>query len=174
MRQKHRLAGDSIELDRVQSREQIARDSSDGHRLPRTDDVVGEQHHPTGGEADGPGKDRRGVGNLAGGVGHGADEMPIDDPDGQQHEAADGKRQHGAHGAAAQQPVVHDDQPADADHGAEAEREEVGQPQLASERNHECARILAAAPNDEIGERQPFRYGSICLNWGVPEERSSS
>ena len=49
--------------------------------------------------------------------------------------AADEEAEHSAERAAAEQPVIHDDQPADADHRSPAEREVVDDAQLAGERS---------------------------------------
>ncbi len=77
-------AGDAIELHRIQSGKNVARNLPHGHRFPRTDDEVRQHHHPAGGKADRSGKNFRGVGDLAGGVGHGRYQLAVDVADGQQ------------------------------------------------------------------------------------------
>ena len=135
--EKNGAAGDAVEFDRVDAREDVSGDAADGDGLPRTDDEVGESHHPAGGEAGGAGKDGGGVGDLAGGVRHGNDEPAVDPSDGKQESATDGESEEGAQRAAAQQPVVHDDEPADADHGAPSQSEVVGGAQFAGESGQE-------------------------------------
>ena len=82
------------------------------------------------------GKNGGGVSDFASRVGHGDDQFAVDPSDGEQKRAADGEAQERAEGAAAQQPVVHDDEPADADHGAPAQGEVVGGAQFAGECVH--------------------------------------
>ena len=84
----------------------------------------------------GRGKDGGGVSDLARGVGHGDHQLAVDPSDGKQQRAADDEAEQRAERAAAQQPVVHDDQPADADHGSPAQGEVVGGAKLAGECGH--------------------------------------
>ena len=81
-------------------------------------------------------KHGRGVSDFAGGVGHGNDQFAVDPSDGKQNGATDDEAEERAESAAAEQPVVHDDEPADADHGSPAQCEEVGGAQLAGESVH--------------------------------------
>ena len=82
------------------------------------------------------GKYLRGVGGFAGGVGKALDPLAVDVADGQKNDSADGKTESGASGPAAAEPVVHEDEPAGADHGAESESEIVVQAKFASEGGH--------------------------------------
>ncbi len=58
--------------------------------------------------------------------------------------AADDEAEQRAERAAAEQPVVHDDEPADADHGSPAESEVVGGAELAGESVHEVVMTRVA------------------------------
>ena len=82
MGKKYGTAGDAIEFHGVERGEDVASDTADGYSLPRTDDEVGEGHHPSRGEADGAGKNRRGVGDFASGVGHRHHQLAVDPTDG--------------------------------------------------------------------------------------------
>ncbi len=137
MRQIHGTAGDAVEFDRIEAGNDVAGDAADGDGFPGADDEVGEHHHPSGGEADGTREDSGGVGDFSRGVGHGDHQLAVDPSDGKQERATDHEAEQGAESAAAEQPVVHDDQPADADHGSPAESEVVGGAELAGESVHE-------------------------------------
>ena len=58
---------------------------------------------------------------------------------GSSRRAADDEAEERAESAAAEQPVVHDDQPADADHGSPAQGEVVGGAEFAGESVHGVA-----------------------------------
>src|SRR5215469_6702961 len=136
MRKIDGFACNSIQLDAMQSREEIPGDASNGDRFPGTDDVIRQQHHPSGGIADGAREDRSGICDLSCSLWHRPHKMTVYNADWQQHCAADDKTENGAERTTAPQPVVHHDQPADADHGAETERKEISQAELTRERNH--------------------------------------
>src|SRR5579863_4665514 len=121
------LSRDAVDLDGIERGENIARDAPYGYGLPGADDEVGEHHHPSGGEADGAGECGGGVCDFASGVGHGGYQPAVDPADGEQQCAADGEAEKCAESAAAQEPVVHDDEPTDADHGAPGQGEVVGE-----------------------------------------------
>ena len=104
--------------------------------MPRTDDEVGKGHHPSRGEADGAGKNRRGVGDFASSVGHRHHQLAVDPTDGKQQRAPYGEAKYCSQRTAAQEPVVHDDEPADAHHGPPAQGEVVGDAQFAGELGH--------------------------------------
>ncbi|MGA3190795.1 MAG: hypothetical protein ABSF22_27150 [Bryobacteraceae bacterium] len=120
-------SGDSIDLKPIERREDVTGDAAHGDGFPRTDDEVGEHHHPPGGEADGAGKSRGGVRDLPRSIGHGGHQPAIDPADREKECATDGEAQQSAQCAAAQQPIVHHDQPADADHCPPAQGEVVGE-----------------------------------------------
>ena len=88
-------------------------------------------HHPARSKADRLGKDFGGVCDLARRIGHGHHQLAVNIADGKQQRAANGEAQNAAQRAAAQQPIVHDDQPAHADHGAPAEGEVIDHAELA-------------------------------------------
>ena len=71
VRQINGPARDAVEFHRIEPGKNVASNLPHGHRFPRTDDEVGQHHHPSGGKADRSRKNFRGVGDLAGGVGHG-------------------------------------------------------------------------------------------------------
>src|SRR5271165_2510882 len=100
MRQIHGPSSDAINLKRIQGGEEVAGDSSHGHRLPGADDEVRQQHHPAGGVTDGPGKDGGGVGDLSRSVRYRPNEVAVDKSDRQQHGAADYKSQDSSQRAA--------------------------------------------------------------------------
>jgi len=104
---------------------------TESHGFPGADDEVGQHHHPSGGEADPLRKDFGGVGDFGGRVGHAADQAPVHIANGEEQRAADGKSENRAENAAAQQPVVHHHQPADADHGAPSQGEVVDDAEFA-------------------------------------------
>jgi len=118
VRKINRASGDAVDLDRIERGDDVAGDAADGNGFPGADDEIGEHHHPSGGEADGAGECGGGVGDFAGGVRHRGHQPAVDPADGEQQCATDGEAEKCAQRAAAQQPVVHDDEPADADHGA--------------------------------------------------------
>jgi hypothetical protein len=78
-------------------------------------------------------KDLGGIRDLARSIGHGGYEFAVDVANRQQERTANGESENAAEGAATREPVVHDHQPADADHRAPTEREVVGDPELAGE-----------------------------------------
>jgi hypothetical protein len=125
-----------IRCGRIETRNDITGDAAHRDRLPRAHDEVGESHHPAGGETDGARKDRGGIGNFSCCVGHGDDQLAVDPPDGKQDRAADDEAEQRAECASAQQPVIHDDEPAHAHHGSPAQREVVGGAELAGESGH--------------------------------------
>ena len=62
--------------------------------------------------------------------------LPVYPRDRQQQGTTDRESEHSTQDAAAQQPVVHDDQPSDADHGAPSQGEIVSGAQFAGESGH--------------------------------------
>ena len=78
----------------------------------------------------------RSVGGFPGGVGNALDPLAIDEADGKQNDSANGKTECRTRWTAAAEPIVHEDQPAGADHGAEGEREIVVQAKFASKGGH--------------------------------------
>ena len=114
------VSGDAVEFDGIEWRKNVGGDATDGNGFPGADDEVGEGHDPSGGEADAAGEGGGGVGDFAGGVGHGGDQLAVDPSDGEQGCAADDEAEKCAESAAAEEPVVHDDKPADTDHASPA------------------------------------------------------
>ena len=106
---------------------------------PWADNEIGERHHPSGGEADGSGENGRRVGDLARGIGHRDYKLSVDPADRKQQRAADYESEDCAERTAAEQPVVHDDEPADANHGAPSECEIVCGAEFAGEGGQEVA-----------------------------------
>ena len=135
-REKHGLAGHSIKLDAIQPRNNVGCDLADGHGFPRADDEIRQQHGPAGEIAHAGRKDLSCVGGFAGGVREPPHPLAIDVADGKKEQSTQRKPQSGAEWAAASEPVVHQHEPAGADHGAEGQREVVVQPQLARELRH--------------------------------------
>ena len=135
-REKNGLASDAIELEGIERGKNVGGDFSEGDGFPRADDEVGEKHHPAGEVADDGRKNLRGVGGFAGGVGKTLDPLAVDVADGKKNDSADGETESGAERTAAAEPVVHEDEPAGADHGAEGEREIIVEAKFASEGGH--------------------------------------
>src|SRR5580700_7495010 len=126
MRKVNGTSAYTIEFEGVERRDDVGGDAAHGHSLPRADDEIGERHHPSGGKADAPGKCSGGVSDFAAGIWHGCYEPAIDPADGQEQRTANRKPEQSAEGATAEQPVIHDHEPADPDHGAPREREVIG------------------------------------------------
>ena len=116
-------SGDFIQRSRVESGDHAGEQVTDRGRLPRADDRVGEHHGPRRGEGDGRGKDALGVCDLAAGIRKARDESAVRPRDRQKKHSPEEKAERGAAGSAPFEPVVHEDDPADADHGPEAEGE---------------------------------------------------
>src|SRR5713226_529485 len=142
MRKIDGIAAETVQLVRVQRREQISSDSSCGQPLERTSKEVAEEDHPAGGKADASWKEKRDISGLSGRVGDRPDQLAIDVADRQQHQGADGESQDCAQRAAALQQIVHDNQPGGTDHHAEGQRKVIDQSQLASQCDHEIYRSL--------------------------------
>ena len=142
VRQENRASRDAVEFHRIETGNDVTGDASDGDGFPRTHDEVGEGHHPAGSKADRARKDRGSVGYFSGGVGHGDDEFAVDPSDGKQKRSADYETKECAEGAAAEKPVVHDDEPAHAHHGSPPKSEVVGGAELAGECGHGIGRAL--------------------------------
>ncbi len=122
-RQRDCLPGHRVEHDLVHRREDPGKQVPDGHGLPGTDDRVGQHHHPPGGEADAARENALGIGDLGAGIGYRAHQPAVGLRNRQQQQRAAEKPEHGAARAAPAQPVIHDDEPADADHAAKPECE---------------------------------------------------
>ncbi len=116
-------AGNRVELVRIQAREHAREQVPGGHRFPRADDRVGQHHRPAGGKAEERRHHLFGVRDLRAGVLNLLDQAAVGVGDGKQQQAAYQETEHAAARAAARQPVIHQDEPANADHRAEAERE---------------------------------------------------
>src|SRR5712672_957273 len=119
--QENRLAGNAIQGERIERRKDIGSDFSDGYCFPWADDEVGEEHYPAGEKTNNGRKNLRGVGGFAGGVGEPLDPLAVDVTDREKEESAEGEAQRGTKRAAAAEPIVHEHQPANTDHGAERE-----------------------------------------------------
>ena len=133
---KNGLAGDAIEFEGIELRKNVGRELSHNDSFPGADDEVGEKHDPAGEIADERGKDLCGVGRFAGGVGNATYPLAVDVADGKKEDAGEAEAEHGAERAAACEPVVHENDPACADHGAKAECEIVGEGKLAGKGGH--------------------------------------
>ena len=135
-REKDGLTGDMVKHETVERRENIGGDFADGDGFPGANDEVGEEHHPASEVADEGRENLGGVGGFAGGVGKALDPLAVDVADGKKNDAADGKTECGANGTAAAEPIIHEDEPAGADHGAESESEVVVEAEFAGECGH--------------------------------------
>ncbi len=94
-------AGNAVDLERIKRRDNVAGDAADGYGFPGTDDEVGQQHDPSGGEADVAGESGRSVGDLTCGVWHCGDQSAVDPADGEKQSAAHGETQQSAESATA-------------------------------------------------------------------------
>ena len=150
MRQINRTAGNAVEFHRIKARDDVAGDAANGDGLPGADDEVGEGHHPAGGQTDGARENGGGVGDFSGGVGHGDHQFAVNPSDRKQERATDHETEKSAERAAAQKPVIHDDEPADADHGSPAESEVVGGAELAGESVHVVRAAIAGEKRGEL------------------------
>ena len=159
VRQVNRLSRHAVQLDGIERGKYICGDAAHGHGLPRTDDEVCEHHHPSGIEADRARENFRGVGNFARCVGHGHHQLAVHIADGQQQNAANRESKNAAERAAAHQPVVHDDQPADPDHRSPSQGEVIGDAQLAGELGHSTFAIIICVITTSAAQ-QPARTGT--------------
>src|SRR5580704_10079679 len=135
-RKENGLTSDAVQLERVKKRKNVGGDFSEGDGFPRTNDEVCEKHHPAGEVADDRRENLRRVGGFAGGVGNALDPLAIDVADGKQNDSANGKTECRTRWTATAEPIVHEDQPAGADHGAEGQSEIVVQAKFAREGWH--------------------------------------
>jgi len=135
-RKKNRLPGYAIEFEGIELRKNVGGKLSNDDGFPWTDDEVGEKHDPAGEIADERRKDLRGVGCLTGRVGEATNPLAVDVADGKKKDATEAEAKHDAERAAAGEPVVHEDDPASADHSAKAESEIVGEGEFAGESGH--------------------------------------
>jgi len=124
-RQEDRLATYAIQLVGIERGKNVGGDFSEGHGFPWADYEVGEEHHPPGEIADDGRKNLRGVGGFAGGVGKALYPLAVNVADRKKNDSADGETESGTGRTAAAEPVVHKDEPAGADHGAEGESKQV-------------------------------------------------
>ena len=127
------MALDAIQLKRVQRGKKICSQLADGHGFPRTHDEIRQQHHPAGEVTDHRRKYLRGVGSLSRRVGQAFHPLSVNVTNRQQQHSADRKSENCAQRPAAAKPVVHHNQPAHSDHGAERQREIIGEAQFARE-----------------------------------------
>lgn len=132
-REKNRLASDAVEHETIERRKNVGGDFADGDGFPGTDDEVGEEHHPASEIADEGRENLGGVGGFTRSVWEPLDPLAIDVADGKQNDAANGKSESSAERAAAAEPVVHEDEPAGANHGAESESEIIVEAKFACE-----------------------------------------
>ena len=133
---KNGLASNAIELKGIELGKNVGGKFSNDHGLPRTNDEVGEKHDPSSEITDERREDLRGVGGFAGGVGEAANPLAVDVADGKKKDAAEAETKHGAKWPATGEPVVHENDPASTDHGAEAEGKIIGEAELAGECGH--------------------------------------
>ena len=118
-----RAAADRVELVAVERREDPREQIAGGDRFPRTHNRVGQHHRPAGGEADRRRHHAFGIRDLRAGILDPLDQPAVGVRDRKEQQAAEQKTKDAAGGTAARQPVVHQHEPADADHRAEPERE---------------------------------------------------
>jgi len=161
-REENGLAVYAIELERIERGENVGGNFTEGDGFPGTDDEVSEKHHPAGEVADDRRKNLSGVGGFAGGVGKALDPLAVHIADGEQNNSADGKTERSARGTATAEPVVHKDEPAGADHGAESEGEVIVEAKFASESGHlENAEQFVK----EIGGEERSDFAGV-VGWG--------
>jgi len=134
--QKNRLASDVVEFEGIERGKKISGELADGDGFPRANDEVGEKHDPTGEIANERRKNQSGIGGFAGSVGKTLDPFPISVADGEKNQATEGESKGGAKRTTSAEPVVHEDEPANSDHGAKAEGEVVVEAEFAGEGGH--------------------------------------
>jgi hypothetical protein len=135
-RKEDGLASDAIQRERIERGENVGSDFSEGDGFPWADDEVGEKHHPAGEIADDGRENLGGVGGFASGVGKALDPLAVDVADRKKNDAADGETESCTGRTAAAEPVVHEEEPACANHGAEGESKQVVKTKFASEGGH--------------------------------------
>jgi hypothetical protein len=82
------------------------------------------------------GKNSRGVGDLARGIGHRRHQLAVNIANRQQQGSANRESQNTAQRPPAQQPVVHDNQPAHAHHGSPTQGEVIDHAKFARKCSH--------------------------------------
>lgn len=135
-RRVNRAAADRVHLVAVERGEDARQQVAGRDGFPRTDDGVREDHRPSRRVAGEWWKDAFGVCDFGAGVANPLHQPAIGVRNREQQQTADEKAEDAAGGAAARQPVVHQDEPADADHRAEAEREVLDGAQPAAQFDH--------------------------------------
>lgn len=135
-REKNGLAGDAVKLEGIERRKNVGGNFPESDGFPGADDEVGEKHHPAGEIADDGRKNLGGVGGFAGGVRKALDPLAVYIADGEQNHAADGETERSSRRTATAKPVVHENEPACANHGAESESEIIVEAKFASESGH--------------------------------------
>src|SRR6266403_408297 len=135
-RKEYGLSGDAVQFEGIQRWKDVRRKLADRHRFPRADDEICEQHHPTGEVAYKRRKHLGGIGCFSRRIRKTLYPLPIDVANGQQENSAQSETENRAKGAAAPEPVVHEYQPADANHRSKCQRKIIGQAELARERRH--------------------------------------
>src|SRR5262249_8326317 len=124
-RKKDWLARDPVHLNRVQGWKNVTRDASDGHGFPWADDEVGEDHHPARRKTHCARKDFCRVGHFPPSGGHSRNKFSVDVADGKKQSTTKNEAKDPAKRTATQKPVVHDNQPSNADHRAPTQREVI-------------------------------------------------
>ena len=135
-RRVDRRAGHRVQLIAVERRKDARQQVAGGDRLPRAHDRVRQDHRPAGEETGERREHAFGVRDFGAGVADALHHPAVGVGDRKEQQAADEKAEHAAAGPAARQPVVHEDDPADADHRAEAEREVLDRAQAAAKLSH--------------------------------------
>lgn len=135
-REKNGLAGDAVNLEGIERRKNVGGNFPESDGFPRANDEVGEKHHPAGEIADDGRKNLGGVGGFAGSVGEALDPLAVNIANGEQNHAADCETERSSGGTATAKPVVHENEPAGANHGAESESEIIVEAKFASESGH--------------------------------------
>jgi len=135
-RRINRAPADDVQLIAVERREHAREKISGRDRLPRTHDRVRQHHRPAGREADGRRHHAFGVGDLGARIPDPLHEAAVGVRDRKEQQAAEQEAEDAAGRTAARQPVVHQDEPADADHRPETEREVLDGAETAAKLGH--------------------------------------
>src|SRR3954464_11357278 len=88
-------ARDPVNFHGIEGGKNVCGNAADCDCLPRTDNEVGESHHPACGKAYGWREYCGGVSDLARSVGHGDDQLAVDPADRQQQSPADQESERG-------------------------------------------------------------------------------
>ena len=127
------FAGHCVERQLVHRGEDPRQQIADRHSFPRAHDRVREHHQPSRRKAHRPRKHALRVGDFSSGIRDRANQAPIGEGDGNEQQRDAEEAEHRPRRTTTRQPVVHDDEPADADHAAKAECEVLERAEGAAE-----------------------------------------